>query len=164
MDKVDQTAPIIGIYLPSLDGGGAERVFVQLANEFSALGLRVHLLLAAARGPYLHEVAAGVRIVDLRARGVLHSLPRLVRYLISERPRVVLSALDHANLIAILACRAARTGTRCVISMRSVPSAVYREERYPRRWILPLLMRLCYRHADAVIANSQAVASDLIEH
>ena len=27
------------MYLPSLAGGGAERVFVQLANEFSAMGL-----------------------------------------------------------------------------------------------------------------------------
>jgi glycosyltransferase involved in cell wall biosynthesis len=164
MDRIMQGGPTIGLYLPSLDGGGAERVYVQLANKFAALGLRVHLVLAAARGPYLNEVADTVRIVDLRARGVLHSLPALVGYLRSERPQVLLSALDHANLVAILACRTARTATRCVISMRSVPSAVYREEKFARRWILPPLMRVGYRHADAIIANSQAVASDLIDH
>jgi glycosyltransferase involved in cell wall biosynthesis len=155
-------APKICLFLPSLDGGGAERVFVQLANEFAALGLRVHLVLAAARGPYLEDVAEGVRIVDLAAGGVMRSLPKLVSHLRSERPNALLSALDHANIIALLACRMSRTGTRCVISMRSVPSAVYREERFARRWLAPMLMRRFYRLADRIIANSHAVASDLI--
>jgi glycosyltransferase involved in cell wall biosynthesis len=155
-------APKVCLFLPSLDGGGAERVFVQLANEFAALGLRVHLVLAAARGPYLEDVAEGVRIVDLAAGGVMRSLPKLVSHLRSERPNALLSALDHANIIALLACRMSRTGTRCVISMRSVPSAVYREERFARRWLAPMLMRRFYRLADRIIANSHAVASDLI--
>jgi glycosyltransferase involved in cell wall biosynthesis len=155
-------APTIALFLPSLDGGGAERVFVQLANEFAALGLRVHLVLATARGPYLDEVADGVRTVDLDSRGVLRSLPKLVTYLRSERPEVVLSALDHSNIVALLACSVAGAGTRCVISMRSVPSAVYREERFARKWVLPMLMRRSYRFADRIIANSQAVASDLV--
>jgi glycosyltransferase involved in cell wall biosynthesis len=157
-------APDIALFLPSLDGGGAERVFVQLANEFAALGLRVHLVLAAARGPYLDEVSAGVRLVDLDARGVLRALPKLVGYLRSEKPSVILSALDHSNVVAILACFLAGSGTRCVISMRSVPSAVYREERSVRKWLLPLMMRRSYGHADRIIANSQAAAADLISN
>jgi glycosyltransferase involved in cell wall biosynthesis len=157
-------APNIALFLPSLDGGGAERVFVQLANEFAALGLRVQLVLAAARGPYLDEVSAGVRLVDLDARGVLRSLPKLVRYLRSERPPVILSALDHSNVVAILACFLAGSRTRCVISMRSVPSAVYREETSARKWILPMAMRGSYRRAHRIIANSQVAASDLIEN
>jgi glycosyltransferase involved in cell wall biosynthesis len=156
-------ATTIALYLPSLAGGGAERVFVQLANEFAALGLPVDLLLAAALGPYLNEVAAGVRVVDLDARGVLRSLPKFVRYLRAERPKAVLAALDHSNIIAILACSIAGVGTRCVISMRSVPSAVYRKEKTARKWILPLLMRGSYARADRVIANSNGVATDLID-
>lgn len=155
---------MIALFLPSLDGGGAERVFVQLANEFAALGLRVRLVLAAARGPYLDEVAADVRVVDLCATGVMRALPKLIRYLRRERPNVMLSALDHSNIIAILACSIARTGTRCVISMRSVPSAVYREETSARKWVFPALMRRSYGRADRIIANSQGVASDLINN
>jgi hypothetical protein len=74
--------PIVCLFLPSLDGGGAERVFVQLANEFAAIGLRVDLLLAAARGPYLREVSPMVRIVDFGGHGVLRSLPKLVRHIL----------------------------------------------------------------------------------
>lgn len=104
-----------------------------------------------------------MRIVDLGAKGVLKSLPKLVKHLRSERPAALLSALDHSNIVAILACWIAGTDAKCVISMRSVPSAVYRRrEGAARKWLLPMLMRKTYRFADRVIANSQVAAADLI--
>lgn len=152
----------IALFLPSLDGGGAERVFVDLANELSGRGLPVELLVASARGPYLAEVAPGTKLVDLGARRVSWALPRLVRYLRAERPRVLLSALDNANVVAVLATRAAGRGTRCVVSMRAVPSAVYPADGSMGSRKLFWAMRQTYRRADAVIANSHAVAADLV--
>lgn len=152
----------IALFLPALDGGGAERVFVELANEFAARGLPVDLVLATARGPYLQEVATGVRVVDLGARRVLWALPRLVRYLRAERPRVLLSGLDNANVVALLARHAAPRGLRCLISMRAVPSAVYPADDSMGSRKLFWAMRQTYRRADAIIANSRAVADDLV--
>ena len=152
----------VAMFLPSLDGGGAERVFVDLANEFAALGLSVDLVLAAARGPYLEEVGPAVRIVDLRAGRVLRSLPRLASYLRTACPQVLVTGLDHANIVALLAVLAAGVGTRCVLSVRSVPSAVFRQEPSLRNWTLLQLSRVAYRLADAVIANSHAAASEVI--
>jgi glycosyltransferase involved in cell wall biosynthesis len=151
----------IALFLPSLAGGGAERVFVQLANEFARLGLRIDLVLASAQGPYIGEMAATVRLVDLGAGGVMAALPKLVRYLRRERPAVMMSALDHANVIAVIASRLAGTGTRCVVSMRSVASAVFDGEGTFRSWIVLQLMKRAYPMADAIIANSQVAAADL---
>ncbi len=136
-------------------------MFVQLANEFFALGYRVDFALASARGAYLEEISAGVRIIDFGASGVLRSLPKLARYLRSERPDVLLSGLDHANIVAVAARFVSGHASRCVISMRSVPTAVYREDGTIHGWIAPQLMRATYRFADRIIANSEFVASDL---
>ena len=155
------TADSIALFLPSLAGGGAERVFVQLANEFARLGLRVDLVLASARGPYLGEIAPAVRLIDLRAGGVMAALPKLVRYLRVERPAVMLSALDHANVVAVAASRLAGGRTRCVVSMRSVASAVFDREGSFRSWIVLQLMKRAYPMADAIIANSQVAAADV---
>lgn len=151
----------VALFLPSLAGGGAERVFVELANEFAARGLRVDLVLASAEGPYLPEVATGVRVVDLSASGVARALPRLVRYLRATKPAAILSALDHANVVSILARLCARTGTRVVISVRSMPSQVYPDAGWGKARFLPWLMRKTYRWADAIIANSRSVAQDV---
>ncbi len=151
----------MALFLPSLDGGGAERVFVELANEFAVHGLGVDLVLARVQGPYVQDVSAGVRVVDLEAPRVLSALPKLVRYLRSERPSAILSALDHANVVAVMARHLARTGTRSIISMRSVPSAIYGRDGAGGSRTLLRFMKVAYRFADAIIANSGAVALDL---
>lgn len=155
--------PTIAFFLPSLDGGGTERVFVQLANEFVSLDVRVDFVLATASGPYLDELSTDVRVIDLGASGVLRALPKVVRYLRTERPAAMLSGLDHANIVAILACVVSREGTRSVISMRSVPTAVYRANKSFRGWALLGLMRITYRFADGIIVNSIGVGTDLSE-
>jgi glycosyltransferase involved in cell wall biosynthesis len=134
---------------------------VDLANEFSARGLQVDLVLAAAAGPYLEHVSSTVRIVDLKASRILRALPPLVRYLRAERPAALLSALDHANVVAVLARRLAGGKTRCVISMRSVPTEVYRRAGTAGSRRLLRFLKFAYRYADAIIANSNAVALDL---
>jgi hypothetical protein len=106
----------IALFLPSLRGGGAERVMVNLARGFVERGLRVDLVLARAEGPYLSQVPKEVRVVDLGARRVLYSLPGLVRYLRRERPQAMLSALNHANIVAIWAKLLARVQTRLVVA------------------------------------------------
>jgi glycosyltransferase involved in cell wall biosynthesis len=151
----------VALFLPSLAGGGAERVFVDLANEFAARGRRVDLVLAAAEGPYLQDVSSAVRIVDFKAPRMLRALPKLVRYLRAERPAAILSGLDHANVVSVLARRLAGGTTRCVISIRSIPSEVYRRAGTGGSKMLLRFMRAAYRFADAIIANSHAVAADL---
>ena len=70
----------VALYLPSLHGGGAERVMVNLARGFSERGVKVDLVLARAEGPYLAEVPPDVRIVELKARRLLAILPGLVSF------------------------------------------------------------------------------------
>src|SRR5690625_4258354 len=106
----------IAIFIPSLRGGGAERVVVTLANAFAQRGHPVDLVLASAEGTYLVDVAEGVRVVNLRAARVATSLPRLVRYLRRERPVAMLSAMSHANVIAVFARQLAGVPTRVVVN------------------------------------------------
>lgn len=154
-------SPKITLFLPSLAGGGAERVFAELANEFVALGCQVDLALAKAEGPYLREVASGVRVVDFDSPSVLRSIPKLARHLRSERPDAILSGLDHANVAAVLSSFLSGNRVRCVISMRSVPTMLHREAGFVRARMVLEAARGTHRFADAIIANSEGVASDL---
>lgn len=134
---------------------------VTLANGFAARGFAVDLVLAKAEGPYLVEVAPRVRVVDLGARGVLASLPGLVRYLRRERPCAMLSALSHANVIALVARRLAGGRTRLVVSERAHLSLSMKTEPGRRGRLMPWFMRYAYPWADGVVAVSAGVADDL---
>ncbi|ABE59067.1 glycosyltransferase [Chromohalobacter israelensis] len=151
----------IAVFLPSLAGGGAERVMVTLANGFAARGVPVDLVVVAAEGAYLEDVSPRVRLVELGASRVLFSLPALVRYLRRERPHALLSALNHANIIALWARKLARTRTRLVVSERNTLSRDLSSDRFER--VVPWLMRLSYPTADAIVAVSGGVADDLAQ-
>ena len=151
----------IAIYLPSLTGGGAERVMVTLANGFAAQGHAVDLVLATAEGPYLADVVSGVRVVDLASGRVFRSLPRLIRYLRRECPTAMLSALSHANVVAIIAHWLSRVPTRLVVSERNTLSVDMVAS--PKGRLILRLMRLTYPRAAKVTAVSKGVAQDL-EH
>ena len=153
----------ISVFLPNLAPGGAERVMLNLAGYFRARSLTVELVVAQAAGPLLDEVPSGVRVIDLHSPRVIGSLGGLAGYLRRSRPRALLSALDHANLVAIWAGALSRVGTRVVASVHVVQGQARERSRLGRdRWVR-WMARLFYPAADAVVAVSRGVADDLVE-
>jgi glycosyltransferase involved in cell wall biosynthesis len=151
----------VAIYLPSLGGGGAERVTVTLANAFAARGLAVDLVLPNANGPYRSQVNPAIKIVDLNASRVLASAPRLVAYLRRERPASLLSVMNHANVVAVAAKALAGVRTRVIVSEHNTLSSSIGNGLSLNDHVHLGLMKLCYRIADGVVGVSDGVSDDL---
>jgi glycosyltransferase involved in cell wall biosynthesis len=134
---------------------------LMLANGFAARGYPVDLVLARAEGPYLKDVANDVRIVNLGASRVSTSLPGLVRYLHRERPRALLSAMSHANVVAVSARELTTVPTRVVVSEHANFSASKANATSGRGRSMEHFMRWLYPRADGVVAVSAGVADDL---
>src|SRR6516165_130801 len=92
----------VAIFLPSLEGGGAERAMSKLAAGFANCRISVDLVLARKIGPYLQDVPSTVRIIDLASHRMIASTFKLSRYLRQENPRCLIAALTHANIVAII--------------------------------------------------------------
>ncbi len=155
--------PHIALFVPSLVQGGAERVMLHIAEGLAKQGARVDLVLSNATGAYLTQVPEGVKVIDLKSSRVLSSLPKLVRYLKRERPAVLLSALAHANLVALWARALSRTKTRVVVAVHSTLSLSTRYSPRRRDRLVPWLTHMFYRQASHVVAVSQGSAKDLIQ-
>lgn len=151
----------ITLFLPSLESGGAERAFVDLANDFAGRGFTVDLALVHRGGPYLAEVSPSVRVIDFGTRRWPIAAVKLAAYLVRTRPDVLLSGLDIANAVAVVASALAGRLSRCVISQRAVVRSSWQIDR-PRTWRLWLeILRQTYRRARLVICNSTAAAEEV---
>lgn len=156
--------PDVALILPSLEGGGAERVFLRLAEFFGQRGLAVDVVVARRAGALLAEVPESVRLVDLRSSRPSRAIPALVRYLRQARPKAVLSALTHTNIALAIAYRLANVSNRCVLSERAdlrvcLPSEkTFWDEKWNR-----FLGKLVYPWADCVVAVSRGVARSVVE-
>lgn len=151
----------IAFFLPTLGGGGAERVMIDLAQSVAARGRRVDVVVLNRTDAAVEPPGGGVRVVDLGARRAATALPALLRYLRGRRPPVLLSTLEHVNVLAVVAARWVG-GIRVVLREANTYAAdlagVGAKDRLVRA-----AMRRTYRSADAVVAVSNGVANGLID-
>ena len=147
----------VSLFVPSLSGGGAERVALNLAQGFADRNLKVDLVLENAVGSFLSKVPNGVRVVDLQSPGVLRKIFALKGYLQRERPAVLFSILDNIN-VAAWAQRLAGVSTRVVVGVHNNFSQDFQGIKGKLK---PFLVRYSYPLANGIIAVSQGVAEDL---
>jgi glycosyltransferase involved in cell wall biosynthesis len=151
----------IAFFLPSVRGGGAQRVVVNLLQGLSERGVPADLVLAVAEGVFLDQLPAAVRLVDLRAPRLIRSLVPLVGYLRRERPRYLVSSMSAANLIALWAARLAGRRTPVMVTVHNTMSRSTFAEGALSGRLASRLMRTFYPWADSVAAVSRGAADDL---
>ncbi len=151
------------LLLPELEAGGAQRVMLMLAREFTVRGHRVDLVLMCATGALLKEIPEGVCLVDLGAWNhgfgrlglSMSSVRRLARWVKQERPDVLMSTITGANLVALLARKLAGVSLRLVIreavTLKNVGSVL---RLRAMRWLYP--------QAVAVVALSPFMRDELV--
>ncbi len=155
----------LAIYLPTLVGGGAERVLLNLAVGFARQGYPVDFVLAQTEGPFMDQFPDCVRRfvlnpVQLKAGRSIFSIPALVHYIRSERPVSLLTAL-HANIIAVWAKKLAGVPLRLVISEHNTFSLQNQMLPVGIRQLVIDLVRKNYPLADGIIVVSEGAADDL---
>lgn len=151
--------------IPYLGAGGAERVLTTLLNELDREKFLPSLVLFNRKGEFLKDVPARVKIYDLNKKSRL-SFPKLVTGMAQlvrrEKPDVVVSFLEYANLVCLWAKRISPSGrTKWIISERSLPSAALASGI--RNRIKQKLHKWLDRTADLVITNSNQTKEVLID-
>lgn len=165
----------IALYMPSLVGGGAERVMFNLAQEFVARGIEITLVvdrlpssygknLSSYQFPIIEENgqkflelgALQLPFVLLNAKKTMFALPKLVEFLRKNSPDVLLSALPFNNFNAALATLfPAAKQTRIFLS----DHAAMQMDGKSR--VLKILRRCLYPLAHGVIGVSRGVTEGM---
>jgi len=147
---------MITFFLPSLRGGGAERAFLNIANNLAKKGYDVDLVLAQKEGPYLSDVNNNVNVINLNSSRVIFCMIPLIQYMKKSKPDIFFSALPHVNIVSIFS--RIISGCRC--------SLIITEQNYfslSVRYIDKILANLFYAKSDFVIAVSDEIKKDLIK-
>jgi len=145
---------------PSLRGGGAERVVVNLLRHMNRSDIELTLITLKLEGPYVSQLPADTQVVDLGTKRVRHSIVRLVREINRIQPDVVVSTLGHLN-VALLALRPfLKKRPKIVLRETNAPSFAMRQAG--KSGLYRMLYRWFYPKADRVIALSKGMADDLL--
>ena len=151
----------IALFLPSLFGGGAERMMLTLARGFSNRGYNVDLVFVNAEGPFKSELPNTVNVVNLSASRYLKSIPKMIKYLRQEKPDILLSTKEPTNLIAYLARLLSRSPCKLFLRLENNYFFQLKNSIGVKGLIIWKLTPLFYPRADGIIAISQGIAADI---
>src|SRR5262245_15867511 len=154
--------------VPSLAGGGAERVAVQVLNALDGGRWDRSMFLFERSGPYLADVSPSIRLeaaTDAAAGGRVRRWRALRRFIRRTRPDVIVVFLSYLSVLT--AARAAGVGAKVVFAVGTPLSAFLGDTDFSwsrpwNRWLLATAMRIGCTVTDLVLATSQGVADDLI--
>jgi glycosyltransferase involved in cell wall biosynthesis len=151
----------LSFFLPDLSGGGAERAMIDLAYACRQAGDSVELVVARPGGSASETVPDGVSVKVLGAGRTAAATPALAGYLRHQRPYGLVSALTHANLVAVAAASAAHSHTRIVVAEHA--NVEYVLDRLPqlKAALYRRTIRMLYRRATAIVAVSNGTADSL---
>ncbi|OCH52736.1 glycosyltransferase [Vibrio sp. ZF57] len=93
----------IGFYVPKLNGGGAERVFVNLANEMSKNeNYNVFIFVSKMGGEYDDLVSDSVRFISLGNVSLLKSIIPLAKFLKKYSINNLFCGMPFPNLLGVI--------------------------------------------------------------
>ena len=156
----------LAFFIPGLNGGGAQRVFVTLVNTLvSMTDHPIHLVTSRQGGSFERLVDERVVRIVLGPQRVSRSILPLARYIRTQRPVAMVSTLDYCNVVFLIATMFAGVRLRKVVRDANVIRDRFNSpsERIKSSG-LRFLMRLLYPRADDVIIITKDVERSLLHH
>jgi glycosyltransferase involved in cell wall biosynthesis len=150
------------LIVPSMRGGGSERVMSILANNLDRNKFDITLVLLKNEGPYLDDLKSDIKIIDLNSNKARYGIFKLFKLIRTSKPDIVFSTLGHLNiLIAILKLFLSKD-IKYIARESSIPSKSH--SKTGKGKILKILYKLFYNKFDLIISQSEYMKSDLINH
>lgn len=151
----------ICIFVPSLRGGGAEKIVVTIANFLASQNYNVDLVVLTDSGAFQCEVSSSVHIINLNRSRLISAIIPLRKVLVTNKYDLVFSAMKHANILCLVAMLGFRSWPTLILSEHSPPISSIRMNFSIKMLCIKYLMVLLYPFADHVVCVSNSVLSEL---
>lgn len=150
-------------FIPTLEGGGAERIMLTVYQQFKALGIPAVLVVNWKKGVLYEAMSPKEKssIIELKAKSTLQSFVKLYLACKKNDAIVMISTLVNANISAILAKFLSLGRLKAILREANTPSVEYEKAKMYGRVILSIAKRF-YKWADVVIGVSKGVSEDMV--
>ena len=150
----------IAFFISSLSGGGAENVFVVVANEFAKRGFAVDFLIIRSKEENIGKLDERIRLINFRKKRLWNALPSLTYYLIKNKPKVLFGGMYDASLISLMAKLLSFSSVKVIPTIHNTIFEYLSAPRLKNR-ISKSMIQLLFPLAPTIICVSKGVAQNL---
>lgn len=143
-------------FIPTLGQGGAEKVFLNLANEF-AKKHQVYLVLQSTGGVLMKDLSSEINVHNFGMDGNIKLLFKLMRFVSIIKPDVIISTLNVPNIVNALAHKLSFR-SYILITRQASPVKITNHQK-----IISRLLNFSFKQSKVVIANSLTTKKSILE-
>lgn len=160
----------IGMFIRSMEGGGAQRAMVRLASGFAKAGHSVEVLTLYPDGSFRSELSPQVKLTTLSAKRTFGAVRAIARYMRTNSLDAFLVTEPTCNIAVIIAKLLVSAidqhrgaSPRILIREGLYPSVAMREDPHLSTRLAYRFAPLLYRYADVIVAIANDMAIDLAD-
>ena len=140
------------------NGGGAEGVFVQLANYFSSK-YQVHFMVLKLSGPNLKKLNTNIKLIELKKNSSIKSIFKINSYIKKNNIDIAIGTLAMAYALAIANIFGSKK-CKYISRIGSIISSNLSDLGFVKRFIMSLYQRVL-NFSDIIITQSKSMDEDL---
>ena len=145
--------------LPNLNGGGAERVIVNILNSLDEKKFDRHLFLAQNTGIYFKTLSSSVTLHVNNFRKTLLSFFSLRKSIVKTKPKIIFSTTHRMNLLVILVTLILREKYITVLRLPNSPKLEIENKQLS--FLEILLYRYAYNKATYIVAQTPEMLEEI---
>ena len=153
----------ISIILPNFGGGGAEKAYLEIGQEFAKRDYFVEFVLMHCSGELLEKAKSLFSVVDLKCHR-MRNLPKiLINYLQNNKPNFLIAPMWPLTVIAPISQLLSKHKCKVLICEQNYLSIQYRQRGWLNWSLMRISMAICYRIAHRRIGVSTGVIKDIVK-
>jgi len=153
----------ITFFIPNFLIGGAENVFINLANQAINNNYKVEFVVGESKGPLKKKLNKNINIVSLNKNRISKCFFGLVVYLRKNNPDYFLSAMTHCNILSCIVAFFCRYNGKLIIKECNNFSTNFKRKNI-KFYIIFWLVNFFYNISDKIICLSNGVKKDFLDN
>jgi len=159
---MDIKKPKILFTLPNLNGGGAERVIVNIIKSLDKDKYDIKLLLVDKIGVYFEYLPEYIEIISLDTKRTRNALPRLIKAIKTINPDILFATTNRMNILVLMASFFIDKEIKIYVREPNLPSAQIKNNNMP--FWYKTLIKLLYPRAYKVVAQTDEMNEEIHQY
>ena len=163
--NMDKKRKKILFIVPSLFGGGSERVLLTLLTHIDREKFEPVLVVVNTQGvlgKFKKNIPADIKFIDLKAAQLRYAVFKIIKVIKLSKPDMVFSMLGHLNLLFAMLRPFLSKNITFIARESNTVSSHNQDERYPK--LFDWLFSKFYNNLDLIINQSEYMKNDLVQN
>ena len=148
--------------LPSMSGGGSQKVISILLNHIDRDKFKLYLILLEKKGAYLDDIPTDIEIVDLKTTRRQKAIVKLIKHIKLLQPDILFSTIGSMNMVISLIIKFLPKNIKFIARESGIVSLTNKNDKHPK--IFDFIYRTFFNNFDIIIAQSSYMRQDLLDN